>query len=325
MSDNASTSATSQQGGFRLTMMYHPSHHVPDLDEAAAFFDRVFERPTTPMAAMYKGSPPTNDYPREYSAFTPISDVLMDTIDPQKYVLLGVQRYPSVEEPHLKGFGWYVDNIADAYRSIKRHGFTLISQLDEVAEGDDPPGSAGSPMPLFFTVPADAGMRYEFLPPIPFPLDPRIEPGWVVPPVSDDDPLGIEFCSHHTVLTGQPERALRLIVDALGGTVVHEGRDEVFGATGTYVRLSDSILEYAVPDEGTLAHDDWSTVAPNDVYHSITWKVVDLDRVERHLDAQGVKIRTRTDDTIVTDPSTSLGIPWGFTTTLTPGDPRLAG
>jgi len=328
MSEDASTSelAGNEQRGFRLTMMYHPSHHVTDLGEAEAFFERVFGRSSTPLSAMSRNAPQRNsDYPTDYSTFTPISDVLFDTIDPKKYVLLGVQRYATVTEPHLKGFGWYVEGIAEAYRSIRRQGIRMVGQLDELAEGDDPPTSAGSPMPLFFTVPEDAGLRYEFLPPIPFPLDPRIAPDWVLPPVSDDDPLGIERCSHHTVLTNRPERAMRLIVDALGGTIVHEGRNDVLGAASTYVQLADSILEYAVPDEGTAAHADWTKSAPNDTYHSITWKVVDLDPVARHLQARGVQIRTRTDSTIITDPATSLGVPWGFTTELTPGDPRRGG
>jgi hypothetical protein len=123
-------------------------------------------------------------------------------------------------------------------------------------------------------------------------------------------------------LTAQPERALRLVVDVLGGDIAHEGRNELLGTTSTYVFLGDSVLEYAIPDEGTAAHADWAQGDPNDTYHSITWKVADLERVERHLGEQGVRIRSRSDDAIVTDPDTSLGIPWGFTTTLTPGDPR---
>jgi catechol 2,3-dioxygenase-like lactoylglutathione lyase family enzyme len=157
---------------------------------------------------------------------------------------------------------------------------------------------------------------------MPFPLDPRATPGWVVPPVSADDPLGIECCSHHTVLTAQPERALQLVVDVLGGAIVHQGRDELRGTASTYVFLGDSVLEYGVPDEGTAAHADWALGEPSDTYHSITWKVADLERVERHLGEQGVRIRNRSDDAIVSDPDTSLGIPWGFTTRLTPGDPR---
>ncbi len=323
MSESVSPSegAAHQERDVRVTMMYHPSHHVPDLAAAEGWFERVFGRPSRSLASIARDAPPRPGYPVDYSTFTPISDVLFDTIDPKRYVLLGVQRYATVEEPHLKGFGWYVDDIAEVYRDLKRRGIRVTSQLDEVAEGDDPPTAAGSPMPLYFTLPEDAGLRYEFLPVIPFPLDPRTTPGWIVPPVSDDDPLGIERCSHHTILTGHPERALTIVVDVLGGDITHQGRNEVLGTSSTYVQLADSVLEYAVADEGTAAHADWEQGAPNDTYHAITWKVADLARVERHLDAQGVLIRSRSDDAIVTDPATSLGVPWGFTTTLTPGDP----
>lgn len=307
---------------FSVTMMYHPSHHVPDLAEAEGFFERVFGRPSRPLASLGGGKPAREGYPNDYSTFTPISDVLFDTIDPKRYVLLGVQRYATVVQPHLKGFGWYFEGMTELYRELRRHGIRITSQVDEPAEGDDPPTAAGSTMPLFFSLPEDAGLRYEFFPAIPFPLDPRIAPGWTVPPVSADDPLGIERCSHHTVLTGRPERALRLVVDILGGTVIHEGRNELRGTTSTYVHLADSILEYAVPDVDTAAHQDWSQDDPNDTYHSVTWKVADLGRAERHLEAQGVRIQVRSDDTIVTDPTTSLGVPWGFASALAPGDPR---
>jgi hypothetical protein len=35
-----------------------------------------------------------------------------------------------------------------------------------------------------------------------------------------------------------------------------------------------------------------------------------------------VRILMRSSDTLVTDPATSLGIPWGFTSAVIPGDPR---
>ncbi|MFE5705845.1 hypothetical protein [Rhodococcus koreensis] len=250
--------------------------------------------------------------------------MLFDTIDPKRYVLDGVQQYASVDRPHLKGFGWYVDGIADAYRRLRELGIAMVGQRGEVADGDDPPSAPGSPMPIFFTVPESAGLRYEFLPQIPFPLDHRLVPGWEVPAVSDDDPLGIERCSHHTVLTDRPERALRVMVDGLGGTVIHRGRNEVLGASSTFVQLADAVFEYAVPDAGTAAYEDWAGAAPNDTYHAITWKVVDLDRVERHLKEQGVDLRVRTDEVIVTDPASSLGIPWGFTAVVMSGDRRVA-
>ncbi len=177
-------------------------------------------------------------------------------------------------------------------------------------------------MPIYFTIPEEAGLRHEFLPEFPFKLDHRIAPGWKLPPPPADDPVGIERHAYHTLLTDNPQRALHTVVDALGGTVIHEGRDESVAAAATYVSLGDSILQIALPDQGTPAYADWTTTAPNDTYHSITWKVVDLDRTAAHLKSQGVGIRSRTADTLVTDPETSIGVPWGFTTRLVPGDPR---
>jgi hypothetical protein len=63
---------------------------------------------------------------------------------------------------------------------------------------------------------------------------------------------------------------------------------------------------------------------PRDTYHAITFQVRDLDRVARHLTARGVRLRDRTEHCIVTEPRTSLGVPWGFVTALTPGDRRGA-
>jgi hypothetical protein len=316
------TAGRTDRRGFEVTMMFHPSHHVTDLTDAEAWFDRVFGRASTPLAAMSRNARPREGYPTDYSTFTPISDVLFDSIDPKRYVLHGVQRYATVHEPHLKAIGWYIDGMAEAYRELRRHGIRVVDQLDDVAEGDDPPTAAGSRMPLFFTVPHDAGLRYEFFPAIPFPLDPRLAEGWTIPPVSAHDPLEIERCASHTILTRSLDRALRFATDALGGLVVHRGRNEMLGADSAFVHVADSILEYAVPDEGTDAETDWARGAPDDTYHSLTWKVRDLAAVERHLVAQDVAIRCRTSDTIVTDPGTSLGMSWGFTTAALTGDPR---
>ncbi len=312
--------ADGHRGDYRVTMMYHPSHHVPDLGEAERWFADVFGRPSTNLAELRRGAPPRPGYPSDYSTFTFIGDVLFDTIDPKRYVLLGVQRYATVVRPHLKGFGWYIEGLDVVYRRLKDHDIGVVNQLDELAEGDEPPTAAGSPMTLYFSLPEDTGLRYEFFPAIAFGLDPRTAPDWSLPPVSEDDPLGIERCSHHTVLTARPERALRLVVDVLGGEIMHEGRDKLRRTSAVSVRLGDAVLEYAVPDGGTAAHDDWSPNDPDDTYHAITWKVADLARARRHLESRGVRLQLVSDDTIVTDPATSLGIPWGFTVRPTPGE-----
>jgi catechol 2,3-dioxygenase-like lactoylglutathione lyase family enzyme len=308
---------------FRITRMYHPSFHAPDLGEVEDWFERVFGCQSTNIYETFKGRE-TGNYPTNYSTFTPIGDVLFDTIAPTLYVLNGVQQYASVDKPHLKTIGWFADNSEALYRSLRGAGVAMVDQFGKLAEGEDPPRSAGGgAMPIYFTTPESAGLRHEVLPDFPFALDHRNAPGWVLPPVSSDDPIGIERGAYHTLLTDNPQRALHTLVDALGGTVIHEGRDEVIGAAASYVFLGDSVLQVAVPDQGTAAYADWTTTAPNDTYHSITWKVADLDRAAEHLKSQGVGIRARAADALVTDPETSIGVPWGFTTGLVPGDPRV--
>jgi hypothetical protein len=294
--------------------MYHPSHRVPDLDEAEEFFLRVFGRQSVRLSTL---STPGRAMP-DYSTFTLIADVLFDCIDPRRYVVAGEQRYPGVDRPTLEGMGWYVEGLGSLYRSLRTQGFTVVDQLDRPAEGDDPPTAAGTQMPLCFTTAQDAGLRHELLPPIPFPLDPRVQEGWALPPPSEDDPLGIVRCAHHTVLTNDLPRALRLSVEVFGGTVVDRRRDEVLGADTTSVRLADAVLRYAVPRGNSPVSDVFASNA-EDSYHSITWQVLDLDRVERHLSSVGVGLTARTDDLIVTDPRTSLGIPWGFMTASSVG------
>ena len=305
--------------GFRITRMYHPSFHAPDLDEVEAWFARVFGAKSTNIYETFKGRE-TGSYPTNYSTFTPMADVLMDTIQPSLYVLDGVQQYASVDKPHLKTIGWFAENSEGVYRSLRAAGIAMVDQYGKAAEGEDAPRSAGGAMPLYFTVPESAGLRHEVLPDFPFGLDHRNAPGWTV--AAPEGPLGLQRCAFHTLLTDNPGRALHTLVDALGGKVIHEGRDEVIGAAASYVHLADTVLQVAVPDQGTAAYADWTTTAPNDTYHSLTFKVADLDRAAGHLKSQGVGILIRTADTLVTDPDSSINVPWGFTTSQVPGDPR---
>ena len=313
-------------------MMYHPSHRVPSLDDAEGFFERVFGRSSHRLSSLSRPSSGGASARRalpDYSTFTPIADVLFDCIDPERYRPGGRACYDPVDQPRLAGFGWYVDGIASLYRLLQARGSGGVDQFGEPVDGVHPPTAVGSEMPLFFTAPGDAGLRYELVPRFPFPLDPRLANDWQPPSADEipaaDDPLGIVRCAHHTILTHRPERALRLVVDVLRGSVVHRGVDAATGADSVSVHLAGSILRYVTPRPGT---ETWQALEhePHDRYHSITWQVADLDRAEAHLRAEDVVV-TVVDDgrgapVLVADPDTALGVPWGFTDAPVPGDPR---
>jgi catechol 2,3-dioxygenase-like lactoylglutathione lyase family enzyme len=310
------------QRDFRVAMMHHPSLHSPDLDEMAGWFERVFGATSKSIAEVLDRVPHVVSYwPRDYLIYTLIRDVFFGSVNPARFVdENGVPHHPQVKEPHLVDLSWTVEAAPEAYRKLRRHGYKITNSIGEVQEGDEPTGP-NDPAP-FFTQPDETGLRYHFYPGGPFPVDPRSQPGWVLPPVSADDPLALERCSHHTILTKQPERALTLYVDELEAEIVHEGRNELLGAASTYVHTGGTTLEFAVPDSGTDADRLWATNEPKDTYYALTWKTLDLERAERHLESQGVRIRSRSDDLIVTDPETSMGVPWGFSTRLISGDPR---
>ena len=129
---------------FRVTMMYHPSHHVLDLDEAESWFEQVFGRPSTSLASLRRGCSSTAGISERLLDVHADQRRLVRHHRPKRYVLLGVQRYPTIEQPHLKGFGWYFEGMTELYHALRRHGIRVMSQLDELAEGDDPPTAAGS-------------------------------------------------------------------------------------------------------------------------------------------------------------------------------------
>lgn len=301
-----------------VLMMFHPTEHVTDLEEAEEFYRRVFGCESIPLASVMP-APSGGGHPNDYSTFTLVREVLFDSLDPKRFVVAGQQRYPDVDRPHLKTLGWYVDDLDALLAELNRHGIGVTNGKGEVLDAADvTPGTLTS----FHAVAADAGIRYHFFAPFAFKADPRQEAGWTLPPPAPDDPLGLERCAHHVILTDQPERALTLVVDVLGGDVIHAGHDDLRGITGTFVRVGDAVLQYATPDPGSAAYQDFAAHGPHDVYHAVTWKVTDLDRAERHLRSVGVHIQKRSSDTIITEPSTSLGIPWGFTTADGPAGTR---
>ncbi len=300
---------------------YHSTMWVPDLDEASDFFARAFARESK-ILGEYFGAGEREivaGFPRDYATFTPIAEIQLECVDPTRLLIDGVQPNESVTEPSLGSLAWFVDGVESLWSELRRRNIRGTDMSDRIPEGDGPPLDVSS-RPIIFTVPEDAGLSYEFCVYVPH-RDPRGYPPTIA--VSPSDPLGIECCSHHTVLTQRPERAYELLVDVLGGRVIHEGRNDVLATQSTYITLADGVLELAQPLEAdSPAMEASVAAAPLDMYSSLTWKVGDLDQVADHLKAAGVGLRAQTDTMIVTDPAASLGIPWGFTTRLCPGDPR---
>lgn len=311
--------------GFNVLRMLHPTHKVPDLDAAEKFLWEIFGRKCNKIEEYLPPASQAPGFPRDYSITTMIADVWFDCLDPRRFEVDGQYFMEPVQEPHLHGTGWAVEGIHELYQVFLDNGIRSTDQRGRLGTRDKMPQVQFIPKrPIFFTLPESTGIRYQVSPGNKIgSLDARTDPSWTLPPVSAHDPLAIEFCSYHTTLTNNIERQINVLVKILGGRIIHTGRNEIQKTDSTYVLLADAVYELGVPyEEGSLAMKDLRSQAPNDSYHSLTFKVQDLARVESHLQAKGVRLIHKDETSIITHPVDSLGIPWGFTTARVPNDTR---
>jgi hypothetical protein len=312
--------------GYDVVRMWHPSHKGNDLVAAEKFFKDIFGRDSIPVE---RGLPPKEEapnYPRDYGILTLIGEVLFETFDVKKYVVEGRQTYEDVDEPHLGSFGWAVKGIEELYKVCIANGIRSVDQANRLGSSKELPTTGFSKRPIFFTLPESTGLRYQFSPleSTAF-FDPRMKPGWKIPPVSDSDPLSLEFCSHHTILTKNTSKAVNFLVGILHGKIIHQGRNELLETESTYISLGDGIYEFAVPiRDGSFTANDLKHNAPFDTYSSITWKVKDLNKVAEHFASKKIRLILRDENTIITNPEDTVGVPFGFTCKLVPGDNRRA-
>ncbi|KIM94676.1 hypothetical protein OIDMADRAFT_60453 [Oidiodendron maius Zn] len=313
---------------YQIDYMWHPTHKSNDIVAAEKFFKDVFDRPSLPVEVCLPPTELSPGYPRDYSILTPIQEVMFDCIDPKKYVVEGRQTFEDVSTPHLFCLGWAATGVEEIYKVCVEHGIRSTDQANRLGSSTAPPVTGFSTNdPLFFTLPESTGLRYQIYPlSASGPPHPQGVKGWKLPPVRETDPLSLEFCSHHTILTSNPIKGLNFLVGILKGKIIHKGRNELLETDSTYISLGDGVYELAVPTRaGSFAAEDLKFNWPFDTYHSLTYKVQDLKKAERHLKDKNIRMLFSNENTIITNPEDTIGIPWGFTDKLTPGDFRLPG
>lgn len=300
-------------------MMFHPTLAVPDLEEARSWFERVFHRPSVRWEERYDLTKINTDYPVNYSFFVHIADVVMDALCPALFrsgALSAQDRYRNVTQG-MTGLGWWTNDVGHVVDRLSAMGIRCHDQANQPITGGRPAPSAMAPdIFLAFTMPEDAGFRYEF-----FELgerhrafysvkgDPRLRPDWTLPPPADDDPLQVIRGLHHTFLTLQIDRALHLYVEALGGSVRSEQYNAELDSDSVFVDFAGSELEFATPRRASVgAH---GLGADRDRYYGITFEVRDLSLVAEHLTRMGITPR-RGDDSLSIAPDDGLGTEWRF-------------
>lgn len=279
-----------------VPMMFHPTLVVDDLEKSAEWFLRVFGRRGVRWHEKYDFSKLKGDYPKGYSIFVHLGEVVVDVLAPNLLGLPNGQQsfYPAGEG--LADIAWYTDDARATARHLAANGIRVRDQGGNLVEdGMLPVSNLADDCYILWTLPEDTGLTYEFLE-----MgdqhrefysrvgDPRLAADWTLPPPREDDPLGVVRCLHHTVVTPNRDRARRLYTEILDGEVIGTGTNSGWDAESTFVHFAGSVLEFAQPRSGTVTDLFSGAVTDSDSYVGMTFQVVDIERAAQHLELHGI-------------------------------------
>ena len=302
-----------------VTMLYHPTLAVSDLEAAREWFNRVFARPDVRWEDALDVNLLEPDYTTNYSFFAFITDFHFVVLCPSLHAtgaLAGQNRYEGVPDGMI-GIGWYTDDAVKLFEHLRHTGFRAHDQKQELITLDHPPiSSIAQDILVGFTYPEDAGMRHEFeelghrhWEHYSRKADPRLRPGWKRE--SDpNDPLTIIQSSHHTILTKDIARATKLYLEGVNGRVIGQGYNAELDAESTYIHLGDAVVEFAVPNPGSAYNAHLK--GTEDYYQGISLVIADQAAAEAHLTSVGCHPTRIDNDTLRLEPEEAFGMQWRF-------------
>jgi catechol 2,3-dioxygenase-like lactoylglutathione lyase family enzyme len=311
---------------FTIGPIFHLIHMSGDFWELSDWYADVFE----PIEFSKRHSDghtfPTWTGEMRDASLIVVADVCFEPMSPSMFLdgwdKMPVGRFYNKFGQHWHSIAWYVHDNLDLYRSLKDRGVRFFFNGGSSDSSREP--TAGEAL---FTHPKDSAGALELMegprPDDDIVRDPRFTSGYDAGRWAREHPLGIRRLAYITVVVSDLEKARKFYVEGLKGRVIAENDSLLTMTRNVYVAVGDhTIVELALPlESGTLAGRD---LARNgDIMHSVAFQVVDLDQAERHLTSKGVKIAGRDGTTLLTDPETTFGAPFRFTTAL-PGDPRGA-
>lgn len=295
---------------------FHLIHVVDDHGEANAWYDRVFK----PQRFIEKN---WSDVEKRWASLAMIGNFMIEVIEPgsaPEDAAMPLGRFRARFGQHFHSLAWYVDadDVRPLFDELRAHGVRIAKP-----GGGMFPDRDVDPGPTIFTHPKDAFGQLEFVALDAFwhERDPRFAANWSPSFWWDDHPLGIERVAYFTTIVRDVEKARHLYEGPIGGRLLHA--EASAGAERGFVFVgSDSIVQLAKPtvDDSLLALD----LAENgELPHGCTFKVVDLEAAERHIEKVGVGVADRSGDGFTLEPADCFGAVYAFTSRAVPGDPRV--
>jgi catechol 2,3-dioxygenase-like lactoylglutathione lyase family enzyme len=275
---------------FTIGKVFHLTQVVDDLDEADAWYDRVF----APFRN-YRGY--MAEAVRVASAFCIGDHVneLVQLADVPGAHASPIGRFRARFGSRFHSIAWFVDDVGACYRTLSDHGVRTVDVAGRRIVSDEHAVEVG----YIWTHPKDSYGLLEFgRSPGRFGVDPRYQAFWptAVAYWRDVHPLGLSGPLGLTFSVSDPDGAAIFYEEVLGATRVPSDAGHAFavGETTT-VELLDKDSDPALRAFG-------------EGIFGATFHSVDLERAAAHLAAVGVVGRRRDGDSaIVIDAEQALG------------------
>jgi catechol 2,3-dioxygenase-like lactoylglutathione lyase family enzyme len=216
---------------------------------------------------------------------------------------------------------WYVDDVEGLTELRDRLESADVELLGLLGGKLEHAADAPEDRPIF-THPNSTLTQLEFMVPTEFIFDPRLHESYRATWWHDTHPLHIRKHSHFTLGTRDLEHARKMYVDVIGGTVLHEGQNDVLKTRSIFVAVGrDDIVELAEPLESGTPIADYLDENRHGLF-SVSLQVEDLGDAARYLRSKDIEARLESEKTFVSDPATTHGVHWAFTTAEIPNDSR---
>jgi catechol 2,3-dioxygenase-like lactoylglutathione lyase family enzyme len=295
--------------------LFHIIHMTGDLPALEAWYDDVF--------SVRRGFMDHNYAPglKRDASLLVLGDAVIEALSPafrdEGWDALPLGRFYKRFGTHWHSIAWYTDDVSDLRRRCTDAGIRVV------LDGPEVHGADGPAYPPMVTHPKDTFAQLEFVQESVLErLDPRLRQDWDPDWWVHSHPLGLQRLAYTTVVTSDIDRARHIYADVLGGTPLHDNVSELTGTANSYVLMgNETVVELATPvRDGTIAAAELA--AFGNAQHAATFKVSDLDRAAKYLASKGITVTDRDELTLVTDPATTHGVPFRWTTWTVPGDPR---
>ncbi len=299
-------------GPFGIGSMIHVIHMTDDVAELTAWYEDVFD------AVTFMGTDELSYLPPEkrWATLVMVSDYCIEVMAPEMPVdpATPVGRFYNRFGRHFHSTGYRVADL----EGLAKH---LTDNEVTIGKPGGGPVEDASQIGYFYPSPRQThGLMVECCR-SEMRNDLRLRPEWSsLRRIWTRHPLGIERPSHITVGVADLAHAREVYERLWMAEWLHEGSNDALGSHSLYFQLGDSLIELAEPeDAGT--HLARHVEQYHNMIYSVTWKVSDLDSVERYLKTKNIGSTRVAPGTVLADPDDCFNAVHLFSTDVVTGDP----